>query len=100
MVPGAAGFLEAQLQVPHDASVLDMVFSDSGGGSGGFYDSNHGLEYHIPLRGSRVPQPSLSICHISVEMAPICKVSQMPSTLLYSHLPTSDDTYGTYMFRV
>lgn len=75
VVPGAAGFMQAEVQVPHDASVLDMVFSDSSGGSGSFYDSNHGLGYHVPLRGSRVPQPSLSICHISVEMAPIAKVS-------------------------
>ncbi len=68
------GFLQAEVQVPEDASVLDMVFSDSGTTSGGFFDSNHGLGYHVPIRGSRVPQPSLSICHISVEMAPIAKV--------------------------
>ena len=75
VVQGGAGFLQADVQVPEDASVLDMEFSDSGGSSGGFVDSNHGLGYHIPIRGSRVPQPSLSICHISVEMAPIAKVS-------------------------
>ena len=74
MVPGGVGFLQAQVQVPEDASVLDMVFSDTGTTSGGFFDSNHGLGYHVPIRGSRVPQPSLSICHISVEMAPIAKV--------------------------
>lgn len=77
VVPGGVGFLQAQVQVPEDASVLDMVFSDSGTTSGGFFDSNHGLGYHVPIRGSRVPQPSLSICHISVEMAPIAKVGGM-----------------------
>jgi len=74
VVPGGVGFLQAEVQVPEDASVLDMVFSDSGTTSGGFFDSNHGLGYHVPIGGSRVPQPSLSICHISVEMAPIAKV--------------------------
>ncbi|KAL3139315.1 hypothetical protein ABBQ38_003653 [Trebouxia sp. C0009 RCD-2024] len=77
VVPGGAGFLQADVQVPEDASVLDMEFADSGGSSGGFVDSNHGLGYHIPIQGSRVPQPSLSICHISVEMAPIAKVGGM-----------------------
>ena len=75
VVPGGAGFLQANVQVPEDASVLDLEFSDSGGSSGGFVDSNHGLGYHVPIGGSRVPQPSLSVCHISVEMAPIAKVS-------------------------
>lgn len=79
VVPGGVGFLQADVQVPEDASVLDMVFSDSGTTSGGFYDSNHGLGYHVPISGSRVPQPSLSICHISVEMAPIAKVSTLLS---------------------
>ena len=82
VVPGGAGFLQADVQVPEDASVLDLEFSDSGGSSGGFVDSNHGLGYHVPIRGSRVPQPSLSVCHISVEMAPIAKVSLLPSSLL------------------
>ena len=79
MVPGGSGFLQADVQVPEDASVLDLEFSDSGGSSGGFVDSNHGLGYHVPIGGSRVPQPRLSVCHISVEMAPIAKVSLLSS---------------------
>lgn len=63
------------MQVPADASVLDVVFSDSSSPNSGFWDTNHGLGYHVPITGSSVPQPSLSIVHISVEMAPIAKVS-------------------------
>lgn len=63
------------MQVPGDASVLDVVFSDSGNPNSGFWDTNHGLGYHVPITGSSVPQPSLSIVHVSVEMAPIAKVN-------------------------
>lgn len=63
------------MQVPADASVLDVVFSDSSSPNSGFWDTNHGLGYHVPITGSSVPQPSLSIVHVSVEMAPIAKVS-------------------------
>lgn len=62
------------LQVPADASVLDVVFSDSSSPNSGFWDTNHSLGYHVPTTGSSVPQPSLSIVHVSVEMAPIAKV--------------------------
>ena len=64
-------------QVPGDASVLDMVFSDSSSPNSGFWDTNHGLGYHVPISGSSEPQPSLSIVHVSVEMAPIAKVSHL-----------------------
>ena len=64
-------------QVPGDASVLDVVFSDSSSPNSGFWDTNHGLGYHVPISGSSEPQPSLSIVHVSVEMAPIAKVSHL-----------------------
>lgn len=54
---------------------MDLVFSDSGDAGGGFVDNNNGLEYHIPMRGSTTPQHSLRVTHVSVEMAPIAKVT-------------------------
>lgn len=63
------------MQIPKEAAVMDLVFSDSGEAGGGFFDNNSGLEYHFPITGSSSPQPSLFIVHVSVEMAPIAKVS-------------------------
>ncbi len=63
------------MQIPKEAAVMDLVFSDSGEAGGGFFDNNNGLEYHFPITGSSSPQPSLFIVHVSVEMAPIAKVS-------------------------
>ena len=63
------------MQIPKEAAVMDLVFSDSGEPGGGFFDNNNGLEYHFPIAGSSSPQPSLFIVHVSVEMAPIAKVS-------------------------
>lgn len=51
-----------------------MVFSDSGDLQGAFYDSNSGVDYHVPVSGSSASPPQLRITHISVEMAPIAKV--------------------------
>ena len=63
------------LQVPKDAWSLDMAFSDSGDLAGGFSDSNSGVDYHVPVSGSPAQAPRLRIAHVSVEMAPIAKVS-------------------------
>ena len=51
-----------------------MVFSDTGDLHGGFYDSNAGVDYHVPVRGARTGPPPLRVVHVSVEMAPIAKV--------------------------
>lgn len=40
----------------------------------GQYDSNGGLDFHLPIEGSVVEEPPLQVVHIAVEMAPICKV--------------------------
>ncbi len=53
---------------------MDMVFGDSGDLAGGFYDSNAGVDYHVPVSGSSARPPRLRIAHVSVEMAPIAKV--------------------------
>ena len=61
-------------QVPEDASVMDMVFADSGEMHGGFVDNNKGLDYHVPVFGSTCGPQRLKIVHVSVEMAPVAKV--------------------------
>ena len=64
----------APKQVPGDAWSLDMVFSDTGDLHGGLYDSNAGVDYHVPVRGGPAGAPPLHVAHVSVEMAPIAKV--------------------------
>ena len=66
------------MQVPKDAWMMDMVFSDTGDAHGGFYDSNNGLDYHVPVAGGTASPSPLRVVHVSVEMAPIAKV--MPKT--------------------
>lgn len=56
---------------------MDLVFSDSGEGMGGFYDSRNGLDYHIDVVGAPGALPPLKIAHVAVEMAPIAKVGGM-----------------------
>ena len=53
---------------------MDMVFSDTGDAHGGFYDSNNGLDYHVPVAGGTAAPSPLRVVHVSVEMAPIAKV--------------------------
>ena len=53
---------------------MDMVFGDSSDLAGGFYDSNAGVDYHVPVSGSSARPLRLRIAHVSVEMAPIAKV--------------------------
>ncbi len=60
-------------QVPRDAWMMDMVFSDTGDAHGGFYDANHGLDYHVPVAGGAAAPRPLDVVHVSVEMAPIAK---------------------------
>ena len=62
------------VQVPSDASVMDMVFADSGEMHGGFVDNNKGLDYHVPVSGSSSGFPCLKVVHVAVEMAPVAKV--------------------------
>lgn len=49
-MPGGIGFLRASVQVPSDAHVMDLVFSDTGDMHGGFYDNNGGLDYHVDVQ--------------------------------------------------
>lgn len=74
---GNLKFLKAQVEVPKDAQVMDVVFSDTGDLQGGFYDNNKGLDYHIGCSGSSGHQPPLRVVHVTVEMAPIAKVGGM-----------------------
>lgn len=78
VVDGASfGFLQATITCPTDAHTLDLVFSDSGELTGGFYDNNKGLDYHIPVEGGSdvdMQQKSMHVVHVTVEMAPIAKV--------------------------
>ena len=69
------------LQVPEDASVMDMVFADTGEMHGGFVDDNRGLDYHVPVAGSTCGAQRLKIVHVTVEMAPVAKVSLRPPQL-------------------
>lgn len=61
-------------QVPKDAHVIDLVFSDTGDLHGGFHDNNGGLDYHIPVAGAEGQLKPLHVVHVTVEMAPIAKV--------------------------
>lgn len=70
---GGLGFLQAVVDIPSDAHTLDLKFSDSGDMHGGFFDTNNGLGYHIPVTGSSSSEPSLFVGHIASEMAPIAK---------------------------
>lgn len=56
---------------------MDMVFSDTGDLQGGFYDSNGGLDYHVPVSGGVGSAVRLSVVHVTVEMAPVAKVSSL-----------------------
>eukprot|EP00879_Flechtneria_rotunda_P007886 GHRR01008263.1.p1 GENE.GHRR01008263.1~~GHRR01008263.1.p1 ORF type:complete len:1096 (+),score=490.52 GHRR01008263.1:107-3289(+) len=76
-MPGGIGFLKATLPVPADAHMLDVVFADGEGVTAGFYDSNGGLDYHIPIEGGIGVMPGLKVVHVAVEMAPIAKVGGM-----------------------
>ena len=60
-------------QVPEDAWELDLVFSDSANDAA-FFDSNNGLDYHVPVVGGSRTKPQLSVVHVAVEMAPVAKV--------------------------
>ncbi|GAB4820993.1 hypothetical protein N2152v2_008039, partial [Parachlorella kessleri] len=73
MVPPAVGdHFRARVKVPKDAYFMDFVFSNAE--EGGAFDNRGGLDYHLPVEGSVVEEPPLYVCHIAVEMAPICKV--------------------------
>ena len=74
-VPGAGGlgFLQAVVDIPADAHTLDLTFSDSSDMHGGFFDTNNGLGYHIPVSGSTSSENPLFVAHIASEMAPIAK---------------------------
>ena len=61
------------VKVPLDAYVMDFVFSEKE--DGGIFDNKNGMDYHIPVFGGVVKEPPMHIVHISVEMAPIAKVS-------------------------
>ncbi|KAK9804683.1 hypothetical protein WJX73_010729 [Symbiochloris irregularis] len=76
VVPGGMGYHRASLQVPQDAWQLDMVFSDSLN-EAAFYDTNNGLDYHVPVMGGSVQRPPLRVAHVAVEMAPVAKVGGM-----------------------
>ena len=60
-------------QVPGNAQIMDMVFTDGGDAGAGFVDNNKGLDYHVPVAGSGVPARRLKVVHVTVEMAPIAK---------------------------
>ena len=64
---------QAVVKVPLDAFKMDFVFSDVEEGEG-TYDTRGGYDYHLPVEGSPVKEPSLYVAHIAVEMAPIAKV--------------------------
>lgn len=70
---GGLGFLQATIDIPSDAHTLDLKFSDSGDMHGGFFDTNKGLGYHIPVVGSSSSEPPLFVAHVASEMAPIAK---------------------------
>ena len=53
--------------------MMDFVFSERE--DGGVFDNKYGMDYHIPVFGGIANEPPMNIVHISVEMAPIAKVT-------------------------
>ncbi|CAI7814296.1 unnamed protein product [Closterium sp. NIES-54] len=75
MLPAENGtHLVAEVPVPQDAYILDLVFMDSSDPSTATYDNRGGLDYHVPVAGSTVREPPLYIVHVALEMAPVAKV--------------------------
>ncbi|GJP76945.1 hypothetical protein CLOP_g7390 [Closterium sp. NIES-67] len=75
MVPADNGtHLVAEILLPHDAYIMDLVFMDSSDPSTATYDNRGGLDYHVPLAGGTVREPPLYIVHVALEMAPVAKV--------------------------
>lgn len=73
MLPADNGSsVKTTVKVPLDAYMMDFVFSESE--SGGIFDNNNGVDYHIPVFGGVAREPPMHIVHIAVEMAPIAKV--------------------------
>ena len=72
-----------------------MVFSDTGDLHGGFYDSNAGVDYHVPVRGTQTGPPPLRVVHVSVEMAPIAKVRQF--RLISAHGGLVNKAWNTFL---
>jgi starch synthase len=81
---GGLGFLAAEVDVPADAHIVDLVFQDSADLHGGFVDDNRGLDYRVPISGASSTTGSsisstsamnrpLRIAHVASEMAPIAK---------------------------
>lgn len=64
--------LKATVKVPLDAYMMDFVFSERE--DGGIYDNRNGMDYHVPVSGGILKEPSMHIVHIAAEMAPIAKV--------------------------
>lgn len=74
---GGLGFMAAEVDIPADAHILDLVFQDSADLHGGFIDDNRGLDYHVPVSGASsigsTNNRPLRIAHVAAEMAPIAK---------------------------
>ncbi|KAH7365325.1 hypothetical protein KP509_18G020900 [Ceratopteris richardii] len=65
--------LKCSIKVPLDAYMMDFVFSERLDG-GGIFDNNLGKDYHVPVIGGSIREPTMKVVHISVEMAPVAKV--------------------------
>jgi starch synthase len=75
---GGLGFMAAEVDVPADAHIVDLVFQDSADLHGGFVDDNRGVDYHVPVTGAATTASTASarplrIAHVAAEMAPIAK---------------------------
>ncbi|KAK9805611.1 hypothetical protein WJX72_007789 [[Myrmecia] bisecta] len=75
MIPPADGgsHFRASIAIPANAYKMDFVFSNVEQGDG-IYDNRGGLDYHLPVEGSKSSELPLYVAHVAVEMAPICKV--------------------------
>ncbi|KAG0482789.1 hypothetical protein HPP92_010873 [Vanilla planifolia] len=76
------------VKVPLDAYMMDFVFSERE--DGGIYDNKMGMDYHIPVTGGVAKEPAMHIIHISVEMAPIAKVSPWLKRIVISLLTSNE----------
>lgn len=53
--------MRATVNLPADAHVLDVVFTDNESTNAAFIDNNGGLDYHIPLEGGKGVMTGLNV---------------------------------------
>ena len=86
------GTLQVTVNVPSNAHVLDFRFAnDDISSSATVFDSNNGIDYHVPVAGGTGIEPKLNVVHIAVELAPVAKVGGMGDVVTALARATQED---------